>query len=191
MVTALIKNASLPVILCSASACETTFEVLYPLVSPVQRSRLDFESSNGDLWNYLSVINAIKSHFAKFNNPVARLTETKPNEAAFLVRINDCILKNISNEQFDANALSREMAMSRAQLLRRLKSLTGISPAHYIKAMRLKKAKELLETADFSVCEAAFQTGFHSPSNFAKVFNEKFGITPSQFQRSMRNATKE
>src|SRR5205085_4568918 len=81
MVTAVTKNANLPVTLCSDSACETTFEVLYPLVSPVQRSRVDFEPSNGDLWNYLSVINAIKSHFAKFNNPVVRLAETKPNEA--------------------------------------------------------------------------------------------------------------
>jgi len=81
------------------------------------------------------------------------------------------------------------MAMSRAQLLRRLKSLIGNSPGFYIKTMRLEKAKELLETTDLSVSEAAFKTGFGTPSNFSKVFSEKYGITPSQFRRINPNAT--
>jgi len=53
----------------------------------------------------------------------------------------------------------------------------------------LEKAKELLETSDLSVSEAAFKTGFGSPSNFSKVFTEKYGITPSQFRRINPNAT--
>ena len=191
MVTALIKNSSLLVALSSSSACETTFEVCYSLLSSVEPGTVNHKSVNGTLWNYISVVNGIKSHFAKLNNPVARLAETKPKEAAFLTSINNCILKNIDNEQFDANALSTAMAMSRAQLLRRLKSLTGNSPGYYIKTMRLEKAKELLETSDVSVSEAAFQTGFNSPSNFTKVFSEKYGMNPSQFLRTKRNATNE
>ncbi len=191
MVTALIKNSSLPVTLSSSSAYETTFEVCYSLSSSVKPYIVKHESLNGTLWNYINVVNGIKSHFAKLNNPIARLSETKPKEAAFLTSINNCILKNIGNEQFDANALSTAMAMSRAQLLRRLRSSTGNSPGYYIKTMRLEKAKELLETSDVSVSEAAFQTGFNSPSNFTKVFIEKYGITPSQFRRPKRNATNE
>ncbi len=57
--------------------------------------------------------------------------------------------------------------------------------------MRLEKAKELLETTDSSISEAAFQTGFNSPSNFTKVFREKYGITPSQFRRPKLSATNE
>ena len=137
------------------------------------------------------MLNGIKSHFSKLNNPVARLAEKKPKEAAFLTNINNCILENMGNDQFDANALSATMFMSRAQLLRRLKSLTGNSPGYYIKTMRLEKAKELLETSDVCISEVAFQTGFNSPSNFTKVFIEKYGITPSQFRRPRRNATNE
>ena len=191
MVTALIKNSSLPVTLSSSSTSETTFEVSYPLSSSVIPGTVEHEPLNGGLWNYISVVNGIKSHFAKLNNPVARLAETKPKEAAFLTRINQCILENIDNDQFDANALSSAMTMSRAQLLRRMKSITGNSPGYYIKTMRLEKAKELLETSDVSVSEAAFQTGFTSPSNFTKVFSEKYGINPSQFLRTRRNATNE
>lgn len=191
MVSGLIKNSHLPVTLFSSSAYETTFEVCYSLSSSVMTDMLKHESANSPLWNYLSMINGIKSHFAKLNNPVARLAETNPKEAAFLTNINSCILKNLDNDQFDANALSIAMFMSRAQLLRRLKSLTGNSPAYYIKTMRLEKAKELLETSDICISEAAFQTGFNSPSNFTKVFIEKYGITPSQFRRPRRNATNE
>ncbi|MDQ2863416.1 MAG: AraC family transcriptional regulator [Bacteroidota bacterium] len=191
MISALIKNSHLPVTLCCSSAYETTFEVCYSLSSSVITDMFKHESVNSPFWNYLNIINGIKSHFAKLNNPVARLAETKPKEAAFLININNCILKNLRNEQFDANALSTAMAMSRAQLLRRLKSLTGHSPGYYIKLMRLEKAKELLETSDICISEAAFQTGFNSPSNFTKVFSEKYGLTPSQFRRPKRNATNE
>ncbi len=190
MVSALTNNSNLPVTLYSSSPHETTFEICYTL-SPVNPENVKHEPVNGALWNYISVVNGIKSHFAKLNNPVARLAETKPKEAAFLTNINNCILKNLDNEQFDANALSTAMAMSRAQLLRRLKSLTGNSPGYYIRTMRLEKAKELLETGDVSISEAAFQTGFNSPSNFTKVFGEKYGINPSQFLRTKRNATNE
>lgn len=191
MVTALIKNSNLPVALHSSSAYETVFEVCYPLSSSERPGIVKHDSLDVTSWHYIQVANRIKSHFAKLNNPVERLAETKPKEAAFLTRVNQCILENLGNEQFDANALSSAMSISRAQLLRKLKSLTGNSPAYYVKTMRLEKAKELLETSDVPVSEAAFQTGFNSPSNFTKVFSEKYGMTPSQFKRTKRNATNE
>lgn len=191
MVTALLIKSSLPVTLISSDTNETTFEVCYCL-SPLLDKIIDKQDSTNDaLWNYLSVVNGIKSHFAKLNNPIARLAETKPKEAVFLTKINTCILKNISNEQFDANALSNEMTMSRTQLLRRLKALTGNSPGYYIKTMRLEKSKDLLEIGDLTIGEVAYQMGFNSPSNFTKVFTEKYGITPSQFRRPKPNATNE
>ncbi len=185
MVTAITKNSNLPVTLFSAESNESTFEVSYSL-SPSVTTPV---ALNGNAINYTAFVKGIKNHFAKLNNPVARLSETRPKEAAFLTNINKCILDNIDDERFDANALSDVMAMSRAQLLRRLKSLTGNSPGFYIKTMRLEKAKELLETTELSVSETAFRTGFGTPSNFSKVFAEKYGITPSQFRRINLNAT--
>lgn len=185
MVTAIIKNSTLPVTLFSSATNETTYEVSFPFKSAANISSIP----NGSAFNYVILVKAIQNYFAKINNSISRLSESKPKEAAFLIKINKCILDNISNERFDANALSTAMAMSRAQLLRRLKALTGNSPGFYIKTMRLEKAKELLETSDLSVSEAAFKTGFSTPSNFTKVFSEKYGITPSQFRRINPNAT--
>lgn len=189
-VPAITNSCSLPVHMFSSSSKETVYEVCYSLSPDVAVDTVK-QTANGGPFNYINFIKGIKSHFSKLKNPVERLAETKPKEAAFLIKINECLLKNLDNEQFDANALSNAMAMSRAQLLRRLKSLTGNSPGYYIKTFRLEKAKELLETKDVTVSEAACQTGFNSPSNFTKVFSEKYGITPSQFQRTKPNATNE
>ena len=186
MVNSLTKNSPLPVSLFSSAPFETIYEVCYPLNPEDYKPPTD----NKEVINYTAVVKGIQTHFLKFRNPVARLAESSPKEAAFLTQINKCISIHMDDERFDANALSLAMAISRAQLLRRLKSLTGNSPGFYIKTLRLEKAKELLETADISVSEAAFQTGFGSPSNFSKVFYEKYGITPSQFRRANPNATK-
>jgi len=188
-VPAITNNCGLPAGIFSSSAKETVFEVCYSL-STARVADTGKQTMNGGPFNYINFVKGIKSHFSKLKNPVERLAETRPKEAAFLIKINECLLKNLDNEQFDANALSNAMTMSRAQLLRRLKSLTGNSPGYYIKTFRLEKAKELLETKDVTVSEAACQTGFNSPSNFTKVFSEKYGITPSQFQRTKPNATR-
>jgi len=190
-VPGLTNNSHVPLKLFSSAEKETTFEVCYSLSPSATHEKNNHDRLGVSSFNYTSFAKRIKSHFAKLNNSVERLSETKPKEAAFLIKINECILKNLDNEQFDANALSNAMAISRAQLLRRLKSLTGNSPAYYLKNFRLEKAKKLLETRDVTVSEAACQTGFNSPSNFAKVFSEKYGITPSQFQRTKPNATNE
>lgn len=126
----------------------------------------------------------LKSHFIKTAPYAAYLHEIHPRDVAFLKKVNEIILTNISNENFDANALSREIALSRAQLLRKLKPLIKQSTGCYIKCLRLEKAKELLENENLSVSEVAYKTGFQTPSNFTKVFIQKYGIKPSIFCRS-------
>ena len=96
--------------------------------------------------------------------------------------------ENINDESFDANKLSSEICLSRTQLFRKLKNVTGQSPADYIKQLRLQKAKKLLETTDKRVGEAAFETGFESVSHFTKVFRKRYGFKPSELKRK-NNAT--
>ena len=81
--------------------------------------------------------------------------------------------------------------MSRTQLFRRLKPLIRQAPAHYIKTMRLQKAKELLETTDLTVSEVAFKTGFRTASHFTKVFLQQYDVLPSLFRRGSKPATNE
>lgn len=140
---------------------------------------------------YNEIRNRLRSHFSKADTLVAQLSILYPKEAAFLQKINAVIVANLENELFDSTVLSREMNMSRTQLFRRLKPLIQQPPAKYIKSIRLQKAKELLETTDITVGDAAFKTGFQTQSHFTKAFMESFGFRPSAIKRKNGHATNE
>ena len=138
---------------------------------------------------YNEIRNRLRSHFSKADTLVAQLSILYPKEAAFLQKINAVIVANLDDELFDSSVLSREMNMSRTQLFRRLKPLIQQPPAKYIKNIRLHKAKELLETTDITVGDAAFKTGFQTQSHFTKAFMESFGFRPSAIKRKNGHAT--
>ena len=140
---------------------------------------------------YDEIRKRLRSHFSKADNLVAQLSILYPKEAAFLQKVNAVIVANMENELFDTLTLSREMNMSRTGLFRRLKPLIQQPPATYIKSIRLQKAKELLETTDITVGEAAFKTGFQAQSHFTKAFTDMFGFLPSAIRRKNQDATKE
>ena len=140
---------------------------------------------------YDEIRKRLRSHFSKADNLVAQLSLLYPREAAFLQKINAVIISNMEDERFDSSVLCREMNMSRASLFRRLKPLIRQAPASYIKSIRLQRAKELLETTDISVGDAAYKTGFQTQSHFTKAFTETFGFLPSSIRRKNSSETKE
>lgn len=106
-------------------------------------------------------------------------TEPEQKEAAFLQEVMDAIESNLDNELFNTHYLCRAMAMSRAQLYRKIKALTGYSTAEYIRTIRLNKAKQLLETTDLPIGEVAVLVGYKDFSHFSRSFAKAFGCTPS------------
>lgn len=89
--------------------------------------------------------------------------------------------KNISNPDFSVEELSRELAMSRVHLYKKLLSLTGKSPIEFIRVIRLKRAAQLLEKSQLSISEIAYEVGFNNPKYFTKYFKSEFGVLPSQY----------
>ena len=131
------------------------------------------------------------THNTQTEKLIATLQQKKPQEAAFIQKINTVIKLNLDNENFDTNALCKSMSLSRTQLFRRLKMLIKLAPANYIKFLRLQKAKELLETTDFTVSQITCKTGFQTVSHFTKIFKKQYGILPSVFRKIKPNATNE
>ena len=73
--------------------------------------------------------------------------------------------------------------MSRSQLFRKIKALTGQSPSLFIRAIRLERGKELLQTTDMNVTEVAYEVGFSTLAYFPDTFLEAFGVRPSEVRR--------
>ena len=101
-------------------------------------------------------------------------------ESQFVEKFRTIIQGNLGNSDLNVETISHEMGISRAQLYRKIKSITGISPNDIIREARMKRADRLLETTDKSVSEIAYEVGFSSPSYFTKCYREFFGCTPNK-----------
>jgi signal transduction histidine kinase/CheY-like chemotaxis protein/AraC-like DNA-binding protein/ligand-binding sensor domain-containing protein len=108
---------------------------------------------------------------------------TPDPENVFLEKVKTAIVENLSDPGLNVDTLCRILAMSRPQLHRKLTALTGKNITHYIRALRLAKAKELLLRREMNVSEVAFAVGFDDPKYFSRVFAEEFGVAPSRIIR--------
>ena len=103
-------------------------------------------------------------------------------EDAFLIKFRDFIEKNIADSDLSVETIGAELGLSRVQLYRKMKALTGQSPVELLRTARLQKGRELLQTTDKNVSEVAYEVGFTAPSYFTKCFKDEFGISPSDLQ---------
>ena len=101
-------------------------------------------------------------------------------ENDFINSITEVISRHISDEKFGVSELAQEIGMSRSNLLRKVKALTGISVSQFIRQVRLKKAMELLRQSSFTVSEVSFKVGFSSSSYFIKCFRDYYGYPPGE-----------
>ena len=111
------------------------------------------------------------------------ITVTSTDES-FLQKLMDLVNSAISNSEFKVDELSAQMGMSRRTFFDKLKSVTGHSPADFIRIMRLKKAAVLLIQQHTSVSEVCYEVGFSNPEYFSRKFREHFGSSPSKYNAS-------
>lgn len=111
------------------------------------------------------------------------VSASEKQEVDFLREVQQIIHSNISNELFDTNHLCRTIALSRTQLHRKLKALTGQSTASYIRSIRLQKAKSLLKNSDLPIGEIADRVGYKDFSHFSRSFLKEFGMQPSETRK--------
>lgn len=104
-------------------------------------------------------------------------------EERFLEKLQDVVSGNFENPDFSAEDFALEMGMSRMQLHRKLKHLTGLSAMEFLKDQRLKTAATLLGRGDLSISDVAYSVGFNDLSHFSKSFKAKFSCNPSDFQQ--------
>jgi AraC-like DNA-binding protein len=138
---------------------------------------------------YKEIKNWFTQNFTRTERLIASLEKNRPQEAAFMQKINTLIKVNLENENFGTDDLCKAMFLSRTQLFRKMKSLINEAPANYIRSIRLQKSKELLETSELTISEVAYKSGFQTINHFTKVFKEQYGIPPSVYRCNNQYAT--
>lgn len=100
-----------------------------------------------------------------------------------LYRTREYVDKHISDPHWRIEDMSKELGLSRMHLHRKLKTLTGMTPAEFVKHIRLKKAAKILQENTISVKEVMFLVGFEDADHFRISFKEMFGAPPSEYKK--------
>lgn len=137
--------------------------------------------------NLLKQRRLLKTHFENLFNQTSQsaeqeiaMSQLEDRDKQFLHQLHVIIQKNLSNSEFGVENVGKEIGLSRVQLYRKVKAMTGSSVVDLLRKARLAKAKRLLESRSMSVSEVAYEVGFSAPSYFTKCFKEEYGMLPGE-----------
>lgn len=99
--------------------------------------------------------------------------------------------QNMADSDFGIEQLSSELGVSRSQLHRRMKNLTGIGAGEFVRNMRLEQAARLLMEKKLNVSQVAYSVGFSNLGHFSKIFRQHFGSYPSEYVSNQESLSEE
>ena len=134
-----------------------------------------------DLWGTSS--NAPKKEDKTATTENTLLSSEGTRENAFISRFKKVVEERMTDSELSVETIGSELGLSRVQLYRKVKALTGSSPVDLLRKARLNKAQQLLQTTDLSVSEIAYQVGFTSPSYFTKCYKDEYGKVPGESRK--------
>ena len=120
----------------------------------------------------------------------AELNHLDESERYFMDRFKKKILENMGNADMKMDNLGAEMQLSKVQLYRKVKAMTGKTPAELLKEMRLQRAYTLLMQTDKTVAEVSAEVGFALPGYFSSCFRKQFGVLPTDFRNKQLSKRK-
>lgn len=101
----------------------------------------------------------------------------------FITRFREVVETRLADSDVSVEDLAADLNLSRVQLYRKVKAVTGSSPVELLRTARLKRAYQLLLTTDKSVSEVAYDVGFTAPSYFTKCFKDEYGMLPGDVRK--------
>ena len=124
----------------------------------------------------------LKEHFSKSGFRLDQLQERPQDE--FLDKIEEYVFQNLS-VGFSIEDLSKHLGVSRIQLYRKVKGITGKSPSNYVRLIRLLEARKRIFYSQDNISEIAYSVGFKDPAYFSRVFQQEFDVSPSKYRQQM------
>lgn len=136
-----------------------------------------------NLWN-MEVPEIAESSESPGEKPseAAESEQEETPEPLFIVRFKDVVEKRLSDSTLSVDDLAAAMNLSRVQLYRKVKAISGSSPVELLRTARLNRGYQLLIQTNKTVSEIAYEIGFTAPSYFTRCFKNEFGISPSDIQ---------
>ena len=156
--------------------------ILYPQFSLVEESYETSNKNKNPREDFLEILNAEQAG-------VVKQVEMKGNDQQLMERVMKVVNERLCDADFNVEALADEVGLSRVQLHRRIKEITGITVGEFIRNLRLKQAAELLAKGDVTVSQVTYALGMSNPTHFTAAFKRYFGVTPTEYMKKHSGAT--
>ncbi|MCR5455363.1 MAG: response regulator [Bacteroidales bacterium] len=136
-----------------------------------------------------NIVNNIRRLKGKFSGAVSQTkridnVEVQGNNDALMERVMKVVNANLSDPDFNIDALAQEVGISRANLYRKIKEITGISSGKFLRNIRMEQAARLLKEGQTDVAQISELVGYTDSSHFSTAFKTHFGISPSEYQKA-------
>ena len=177
-----INVSHIPVILLTASANVENEEQGYKEGADAYITKpFKWEILLARIRNLIERKQNMQSNFKQNAQTEAADITISPADEEFIRKAVSLVEKNLDNSEYNVEELSRDMAMTRVTLFRKMRSITSMTPTDFIRNTRLKHAAQLISEGKLSIAEIAYSVGFETPSYFSRLFKKEFGILPTQY----------
>ena len=121
---------------------------------------------------------------AEQEQPVLLTVKMKGNDQILMEKMMAYIATHIDESEMSVETIADAVGVSRAQLQRRVKDITGLSVGTFVRDLRLKQAAQLLRQGDVDISQVAYTVGFSAPNVFSTAFKKYFGVSPSEYMKN-------
>ena len=128
----------------------------------------------------LELRTALQERYGNSEDHSKKREGTPSLEDRFLDKLRTAIEERLEDPDLTIPEICRSVHLSHTQLYRKLKALTGKTPSQFLRSIRLKKARELLNSSDLNISEIAYEVGFNDPNYFSRVFKKEYGQAPGK-----------
>ncbi len=107
-------------------------------------------------------------------------------DKVFMQQVMQVMEQQMDNADFTIDEFARQLNMGRTVFYQKLKGVIGLSPVDFIREMRIKRSKQLMDSGEYNISTIAYMTGFNDPKYFSKCFKKQFGLSPSEYNREKK-----
>ncbi|MER0438065.1 response regulator [Emticicia sp. W12TSBA100-4] len=179
------KTSHIPIVMLTAKAnIESRIEGLELGADDYLIKPFNSQEMQARVKNLLVIREKLKKYYQKNNNQKPLDPNVKVNvvDEHFIKKVLEVLDTHLSDSQFSIEQLADKLSLSTTQLRRKIKALCNQTIVEFIRSYRLEKAAQLLSQNAGNVSEIAFNVGFDSLSYFGKVFQETYGVLPSEYK---------
>jgi DNA-binding response OmpR family regulator len=146
----------------------------------------DMEELHMNIENCINTLLRLKGKFSGAQQQADRIEapEVKGNDEELMERVMKVVNKHLGDSEFTVDQLTQEACISRTQLHRKMKEMTGLSTSEFIRNLRLEQAARLLKEQKINITQVAYTVGFSNVAHFSSVFRKHFGMTPTEYIKS-------